>query len=186
MPDPQTLRKEDKAYLLSLARQAVWRALQDLPEPKPQRRLGLRPYGVFVTLKKHGHLRGCIGTFRQREVEEMVIESALLSAFQDPRFPPLQREEFPDLTVEISLLTPLVSVHDLQEIQVGRHGLVMERGFHRGLLLPQVPVEQGWDRDTFLKYTCLKAGLPPDCFKDPETRIYRFEALVFSDEEDLP
>ncbi len=178
-----SLSREDQKYLLDLARQAGWNALQGRPKPKPERRIGLQPYGVFVTLKKQGHLRGCIGTFRSRDVEEMVIEAALLSAFQDPRFPPVQAEEYPDLTFEISLLTPLEPVQDLQEIQVGRHGLVMEKGPFRGLLLPQVPVEQGWDRETFLKYTCLKAGLPPNCYKDPDVQIYRFEALVFSDEE---
>ncbi len=181
------LTEEEKRRLLRLARATVEATARGLEPPEVTASLDYAPFGVFVTLKrKNGQLRGCIGTFRQAPLEVMVQEAALSAAFQDPRFPPVTAEELPDLTYEISILSPLEPVRSLEDIEVGRHGLVVERGWHRGLLLPQVATEWHWDRETFLQQTCLKAGLPPDCFLDPETRVYRFEALVFGEEDEGP
>jgi len=110
---------------------------------------------------------------------EAVREMALAAAFDDPRFPPLTKAEFASIEVEISVLTPLARVHDIDEIEVGRDGLMIRLDFHSGLLLPQVATEQGWDRKTFLEQTCLKAGLPKNSYKEKNAEIYRFSADVF-------
>jgi AmmeMemoRadiSam system protein A len=110
-----------------------------------------------------------------KSVEEM----AAAAAFQDPRFPPVSKSELKDLDIEISVLTPFKQITHVSEIEVGKHGIYMERGFYSGLLLPQVATEYGWDRDTFLEHTCRKAGLPPDAWKDKDTRIYIFSADIF-------
>ena len=102
----------------------------------------------------------------------------MAAAFRDPRFPPLREDELADLEVEISVLSPMRRIKNAEEIQVGRHGLYLEQGSCRGLLLPQVASEYGWDRHTFLKQTCVKAGLPPDAWKDPDTRIFVFSADI--------
>ena len=181
-PQEFNLTEEQKKMLLNLARETLDSAFKGLPMPKLDVNLPVRPFGVFVTLKKGKKLRGCIGTFKSQEVEKMVIEATLSSAFQDPRFPPVTSDELPELNYEITLLTPLTPVKNLDEIVVGQDGLLVEKGFQRGLLLPQVAVEQSWDKYTFLMYTCVKAGLPPDCYKDPEVRIFKFQGLVISEE----
>jgi AmmeMemoRadiSam system protein A len=135
--------------------------------------------GLFVTLNRHGRLRGCIGYLEAvTPVLAAVQEMAVAAAFRDPRFPPLKEDELADLEVEISILSPMELIKDVEEIQVGRHGLYMERGPCRGLLLPQVATEYGWDRLTFLQQTCRKAGLPADAWQDPATRIYVFSADI--------
>jgi AmmeMemoRadiSam system protein A len=101
------------------------------------------------------------------------------AAFDDPRFPPVTKEELKDLSIEISVLTPFKQITDVSEIEVGKHGIYMERGFYSGLLLPQVATEYGWDRETFLEQTCRKAGLPPDAWKEKNTKIYIFSADIF-------
>jgi AmmeMemoRadiSam system protein A len=136
--------------------------------------------GAFVTLKKNGQLRGCIGLVEGiRPLYEAVIEMAQAAAFEDPRFSPVREEEVDQLEIEISVMTPLKRIRDLNLIEVGKHGLVIKFGYNSGLLLPQVATEYGWDRDTFLQQTCLKAGLPPESYQDPETEIYTFSAEVF-------
>jgi AmmeMemoRadiSam system protein A len=107
------------------------------------------------------------------------MEMAQAAAFEDPRFPPLTQKELADLEIEISVLTPFRQVRDVTEIEVGKHGLFLERGGRSGLLLPQVATEYRWDRQTFLEHTCLKAGLPREAWQDPETRIYVFSAEIF-------
>jgi hypothetical protein len=140
--------------------------------------------GAFVTLKKRGHLRGCIGYIKAvKPLWETVQEMAVAAAFHDPRFPSLKVEELKDLTFEISVLSPLQRINDVAEIEVGKHGLYIVRGCNAGLLLPQVAVEYGWDRDTFLMETCYKAGLPAQAWKDKETEIYIFSADYFGDAE---
>jgi AmmeMemoRadiSam system protein A len=114
---------------------------------------------------------------------QTVAEMAVAAAVEDPRFPPLTLDELPLITIEISVLSPLEEVEDVEEIEVGKHGLYIIRGFYRGLLLPQVATEYNWDRETFLQHTCLKAGLPTDCWQDQETKIYKFSAEVFGEEE---
>jgi len=140
--------------------------------------------GVFVTLKKNKRLRGCIGYLRgTMPLYRAVIDNTISAASKDPRFPPVALSEEPQLHIEVSVLSPVMRVTDLNEIMVGRDGLIVSRGFNKGTLLPQVPVEQGWDRTTFLEQTCRKAGLPTDAYKDPDTVIERYAAQVFGESE---
>ncbi len=108
---------------------------------------------------------------------------AVASAFEDPRFPPLSRGEWPSVRVEISVLSPLEGISDVSRIRVGTHGIMIRQGRRSGLLLPQVATEQGWDRDTFLAHACTKAGLPVDAWKSPEASIEIFSAAVFHEEQ---
>jgi MEMO1 family protein len=180
-PAEFTLTAEDKAQLLRLARSAVTefvsrRAVIDDRTGNPK---FLAPRGVFVTLKKRGELRGCIGYIEPvAPLAQAVIETAIYAATRDPRFPPVNAEEARDLEYEISVLTPLKEISDPDLVQVGRHGIVISRGGQKGVLLPQVPVENGWDRNTFLEEGCLKAGLPADAWKKG-AKISVFEAIVF-------
>lgn len=136
--------------------------------------------GAFVTLHKHGQLRGCIGLIEAvKPLAETVQEMARAAAFRDPRFPPLTPEELPAIDIEISVLTPFRRITDVGEIEVGKHGLMIEKGYNRGLLLPQVATEYKWDRETFLRQTCLKAGLPPEAWKEPDCKIFIFSAEIF-------
>jgi AmmeMemoRadiSam system protein A len=138
--------------------------------------------GAFVTLHRKGELRGCIGQLDpDRELYKVVERCAMSAAFEDARFPPLQQKELDDLDIEISVLTPFQRIKNIDEIAVGKHGLYIVQGLYRGLLLPQVAEEYGWDRITFLEQTCHKAGLSVSAWKDPHTEIYSFEAEVFSD-----
>jgi AmmeMemoRadiSam system protein A len=133
-----------------------------------------------VSLHKDGRLRGCIGQIHARQpLVRTVAEMAVAAAFEDPRFPPLRREELRDIDIEISVLTPLRRITDVGQIQVGTHGIYLRRGGYSGLLLPQVATEWGWDRNTFLEHTCEKAHLSKDAWKDGETEIYIFSADVF-------
>ena len=173
---------EQQRTLVEIARRAVARSVNgaepgevptivDLPEAM----------GAFVTLKKHGELRGCIGTLEcRRALPEEVARVAVSAAREDPRFEPVRASELADLDVEVSILGPLepIDPHDPGAIDIGRHGLVVEQGWRRGLLLPQVATEWGWDRETFLAHTCVKAGLPRDCWRSG-ARVYRFAADVF-------
>jgi uncharacterized protein len=138
--------------------------------------------GVFVTIKRGGQLRGCLGTLQNRAgLAAEVVRCAADSASEDPRFPPVSPEELPELTLEISVLGPLESIEARPDaFTIGVHGLVAEQGFHRGLLLPQVATEWGWDSEQFLRQTCVKAGLPPDAWRRG-ARFYRFAAEVFGD-----
>ncbi len=140
--------------------------------------------GVFVTLKKHGDLRGCIGLIQGVEpLGDAIKEMAVAAATRDPRFPPVTLEELKEIDVEISVLSPLMPVTSLDEIVVGRDGLLLKKGFRSGVLLPQVPTEYGWDRDTFLEHLCLKAGLPPGSHRSPDVQLLRFTAEVFGEKE---
>jgi len=180
------LSVDQKRRLMEVARQALHAAVAGEPAPNlstndPEL---LKPRGAFVTLKKAGQLRGCIGYIEPRvPLIEAVADNARSAALHDPRFPPVTPEELPDISIEISALTPLEPVTDVEEIEVGRHGLVISRGPYRGLLLPQVPVEWGWDREEFLQQTCRKAGLPPEAWREHGTELLRFEAEVFSEEQ---
>jgi AmmeMemoRadiSam system protein A len=140
--------------------------------------------GAFVTLKKKsGELRGCIGTLEcRRPLAEEVARVAVCAAREDARFEPVGASELADIDIEVSVLGPLEEIdpQDPDAIVIGCHGLVVERGHRRGLLLPQVATELGWDRETFLDYTCTKAGLPQDAWRTG-ARVYRFAAEVFGD-----
>jgi AmmeMemoRadiSam system protein A len=136
--------------------------------------------GAFVCLKTQGELKGCIGYVRgQLPLDQTIRQMAVEAAFHDPRFMPLNESEWENTEIEISVLTPMKKITDVDEIEVGIHGIYIERGFSSGLLLPQVATENGWDRKTFLEYTCMKAGLPKDAWKSKDTDIYIFSADVF-------
>ncbi len=177
---------EEKIALLKYARAVVEAAVRGEPAPDssslPDK---FKQKGAaFVTLKKHGDLRGCIGhVIAHVPLDECIRDVGKAAALEDPRFPPVKPSELDDIEIEVSVLTPLKRLDDVSKVEVGRHGLVMKQGFRQGLLLPQVPVEWGWDRETFLQQTCHKAGLPANCYKDPRTEIYTFEAIVFSEGE---
>ena len=142
-----------------------------------------RPAGAFVTLRtKGGDLRGCIGSIHPvHPLYHAVTSSAISAAFRDPRFMPVQPHELPRLEIEISVMGPIEIVADVDEIMVGRDGLIVSRGRQAGLLLPQVATEYGWERETFLMQTCVKAGLPPTAWRLQDTRIERFAAEVFGE-----
>ena len=172
----------EKRILHRIAR----RAIEDVARGKPVPEFTVDSQalkemkGVFVTLKKRGQLRGCIGyTKGVKPLYKIVGEMAAAAAFHDPRFNPVTEAELSDLEIEISVLTPMKRIKDVEEIEVGKHGILIERGFHSGLLLPQVATEYGWDRTTFLEHTCLKAGLSKDAWKNEDTRICTFSAEVF-------
>jgi AmmeMemoRadiSam system protein A len=140
-----------------------------------------RPAGAFVTLTARGELRGCIGSIHPvAPLFQAVSQSALNAAFRDPRFEPLRREELPLVHLEISVMGPIEPTSP-EEVEVGLHGLIVRRGQQAGLLLPQVPTEYGWDRETFLQHTCRKAGLPRDAWRSPDVKLERFAAEVFGE-----
>ncbi|MGD0727674.1 MAG: AmmeMemoRadiSam system protein A [Spirochaetia bacterium] len=180
-----TLTEQDGHVLLQTAREAIGArlALRSPRYPPPPAALSAR-CGVFVTLKVNEQLRGCIGHITStRALVETIKEVALSSAFEDPRFSPLSAEEWDRVHLEVSVLSPFEPITDVNRIEVGAHGILIRRGGHSGLLLPQVAAEQGWDRDAFLSHTCLKAGLPRDAWSWPNTRIEIFSAQVFAEKE---
>ena len=139
-----------------------------------------RRAGVFVSLHKGPTLRGCIGHIEpDRQLSRAIPDAAIAAASSDPRFEPMTFDELADVHIELSILGPLERIGGVGDIEVGRHGLLVERGWSRGLLLPQVAVEWGWDAEAFLSQTCHKAGLPPDAWKT--ATVWRFEAEVFSE-----
>ncbi len=172
--DKETLRHIAKSVIENKARgNPMPEFTVDSPTLKEKR-------GAFVTITRGGQLRGCIGYIKAyKPLYQTVEEMAAQAAFHDPRFNPVTERELPDLEIEISVLTPLKRVRDVGEIQVGRHGILIEKGFYSGLLLPQVATEYGWNRKTFLEHTCLKAGLPMDAWKDKDTNISIFSADIF-------
>jgi AmmeMemoRadiSam system protein A len=139
--------------------------------------------GAFVSLHLGKNLRGCIGRMgASLPLEETVHVMALEAAFGDPRFPPLSPEELPRCSIEISALSPMEPCPDPRQVKVGIHGLYLTRQGRSGVLLPQVPVEQGWDRDEYLDYICVKAGLPAHSYDAPDAKLYTFTAAVFGEE----
>jgi AmmeMemoRadiSam system protein A len=178
-----TLTEQDTRVLLLTAREAIAAVLSHrAPAYPPPTEALSSPCGVFVTLKKRGQLRGCIGHVTATEpLGETIKEVAVASAFEDPRFTPLSLEEWKSVRIEISVLSPLEVVRDPARIEPGVHGIKIRRGPCTGLLLPQVATEQGWDREAFLSHTCLKAGLPSDAWRDPDTCIEIFSAAVFAE-----
>ena len=140
--------------------------------------------GVFVTLRKNEQLRGCIGMILpEKPLAEAVVDMAIESATADPRFPPVSFRELKEIKIEISVLTVPKRVKDYQEIELGRDGVIVKRGFQQGVFLPQVATETGWTKEEFLENLCShKAGLPRDAYKDKDTELYTFQAQVFSEE----
>jgi len=182
---PFSLTDPEKRELLALARRSVEYVVQQnevyVPPASSSTTLN-EERGAFVTLTKAGDLRGCIGyTSAIKPLYLTVRDTATHAALHDPRFHPVSAEELPHLDYEVSVLSPLRRVTDIQQIKVGEHGLLMKNGASEGLLLPQVPVEQGWDRQTFLEQTCRKARMSADCWKDEDTDIFSFTAVVFNE-----
>lgn len=179
------LSEAEKKELLNIARQTLESYLNNrkIPDFKITSENLRKRYGVFVTLEKFGELRGCIGYIEGiKPLYEGVIDNALNAALRDPRFPPVSLKELKDIKIEITILSPLKKINDINEIVVGKHGIFIKKWFYQGLLLPQVATENNWDRETFLRHTCLKAGLNPDSYKDKDTEIYIFEGLIISEE----
>ncbi len=180
------LSEEQRQQLLKLARTSIESVLDGHP---PELTAGdydetlCRPAGAFVSLRtQRGELRGCIGSIRAVEpLFKAVASSAISAAFRDPRFFPIERHELPELDLEISVMGPIEQVRNVDDIEVGRDGLIISHGRFAGLLLPQVAIEFGWDRETFLDQTCVKAGLPPGCWRSDDTRIEKFSAEVFGE-----
>ena len=188
MPAPamRSLEPEERRWVLSLARRSIGARLvgRGRPDEAPADGPLTVDRGAFVTLTDGGRLRGCIGhVFATEPLWRSVRSNAVNAAFHDPRFPPVTEEKLPSLTIEISALSPLWEVASPDEILVGRDGLAIELGTHRGLLLPQVAGRYGWTAEEFLDQTCRKAGLGPGDWRDPSARIGAFSAEVFSEAE---
>ncbi len=181
----QELTAKEKTCLLGIARQAIisWvRSGTDYIEPREEKVLNVRS-GCFVTIKQNGQLRGCIGNFQSEQpLFKEVAEMAKASATKDPRFYPMKEADLDNFTIEISVLSPLHKIDDIEEIIIGKHGIYLEKGYYRGVLLPQVATEHGWDRTTFLKQTCIKAGLSTESWALEDTEIYIFSAQIFGEE----
>ncbi|VAW35479.1 COG2078: Uncharacterized ACR [hydrothermal vent metagenome] len=177
---------KDKKTLLALARATIAASVGGVEIPRfdltgPAMK---QIRGVFVTLHKNGRLRGCIGHFDPCEpLYQTVMDMAVAAATQDRRFDMVTMDELPDIDIEISVLSPLRKITDIKEIEIGRHGIYMSRDRIRGVLLPQVAVEQGYTREEFLNATCEKAGLSPTRWKDGSVDIEIFDAEIFSEKD---
>lgn len=180
------LTRDQQQALLALARNTIAESLGIPGQTGPE--LGDEIFnekcGAFVTLHISGRLRGCIGYIQGiKPLKETIVDMAKASAFRDPRFPPLRKEEYNAIDIEISVLSPIETVNNVRDIRVGRDGLIISRGFNSGLLLPQVPVEQGWGLEEFLDNTCYKAGLSAAAWREKGTKIEKFSAQVFGEKE---
>ena len=188
-PFPTSLSEESRRQLLSLARAALEAYFRGEPPPRlasDRSETFGQARALFVTLRRGADLRGCIGTLApEGDLAGAVPRFALKAAFEDPRFPRLTEEELPSLTIEISVLSPPRPLDDPEQIVVGRDGLMIELGGRRGLLLPQVATEWGFDRTRFLAEVSKKAGLPGDAWQMPDARLWSFQAEVFAEEPDV-
>lgn len=179
------LNEEEKKFLLQLARQSIVhylknREMLEIEVDNPRLK---EKQGAFVTLHVNGALRGCIGyPLPYKPLYQTIIEVAVAAATEDYRFTPLSEEELDALSIEISVLTLPRKVERPEEVVVGKHGIIISKGLHKGLLLPQVPLEYGWDLETYLNHGCLKAGLPPDEWRRG-VNLEVFEAQVFSEDD---
>jgi AmmeMemoRadiSam system protein A len=182
--DLPSLNVEQRKALLKLARDTISEYLRNgqLLAFLPEEEWMLHPAGVFVTLRKEGDLRGCIGHMQaDRPLYRCVQEMAISAAISDFRFPPMQKGELDQVEIEISILSPISPVEDVEAITVGKHGLMIDYLGRRGVLLPYVPVRLGWDRQEFLSNVCLKAGLPADAWKNSSAKLYSFTTLEFGE-----
>jgi len=178
------LNNIQKKLLLKIARETIVNtvlgsaiATYDIDDP-----LLNTECGAFVTIHDHGSLRGCIGNIIARTpLWKTVMNMAIEASTRDPRFPAVSAKELNNIDIEISALSPLWKIRDIEEIETGKHGILIKRGFYQGLLLPQVATENGLNRKSFLEHTCLKAGLDRDCYKDRDCEIHIFSAAVFGE-----
>lgn len=184
MSGDQPLDDPEGVWLLKIARDVIESATKGLPEP--DHHAGEYPrlqqhLGAFVTLHKHGQLRGCIGSFLpDKPVWQVVAEMARAAAFNDTRFPPVTEQESGDIDIEISVLSPLVKTDDPLSLERGVHGIYVKRGWQSGTYLPQVATEHNMSTEEFLSSCCAhKAGLPADAWKDPDTEVYLYTAQIF-------
>jgi AmmeMemoRadiSam system protein A len=177
------LTKKEQRDLLKIARSTIVSYVTSAAIPAVEtasRGLNLES-GCFVTIRQQGQLRGCIGNFvSDKPLYRLVQEMAVSAATRDPRFYPMKQQDLDAFELEISVLSPLELVSSVDEIRVGKHGIYLVKNSSRGVLLPQVATEYGWDRDTFLRHTCLKAGLPENAWQK-DCEIYIFSALVFGE-----
>jgi AmmeMemoRadiSam system protein A len=173
---------EDKRTLLALAREAIVSRLGNRSPVWPSHSRALEERrGAFVTLHKHGMLRGCIGRMvADTPLEKAVRDMAMAAAFEDPRFPSLSKAELAEIELEISVLSPMEPCRP-DEITPGVHGTYLVKGYRSGVFLPQVATEQGWNRETLLEHLCYKAGLPSGAYLDPDAKLFSFTAVVFGE-----
>jgi AmmeMemoRadiSam system protein A len=185
-----TITGEEREVLLKDARETIAAVLENRnpvysrrPETKGTGASSLKePCGAFVTLHKKGQLRGCIGRMASPDpLEKTVRTMAAEAAFRDPRFPPLAGDELDACRIEISVLSPMEPCADPRQVKVGIHGIYLVHRGRSGVLLPQVPVEQGWNLDEYLDYICVKAGLPPGSCDEPGAKLFTFTATVFGE-----
>ena len=192
MKNYNQISNEDGEILVKTARRVVTEYLNSRTKAKLDEKFEASfsfNSGVFVTLNNQMGLRGCIGyPLPDKKLYNALVDAAIASATEDPRFPSVNAQELEEITFEVTVLTPpeVIHVSDtkeyLSQIKVGRDGLIVKRGFNSGLLLPQVPIEYRWTEEEFLSHTCEKAGLPKDCWRDKETQVQKFEGVVFKEE----
>ncbi len=182
-----SLTDSERADLLRLARHALVEWLGGTRRRYGvSSRLTTEKRGVFVTLRLLGELRGCIGYIEPQDtISETVRRLTVKAASEDPRFPPVVPGEADTLRIEISVLSPLSACDDIRRIEIGRHGLVVEQGWKRGLLLPEVALDAGWDAETFVRQCCVKAGLTRSAWNEPGTRVWTFESEHFGEPLDV-
>jgi len=185
--DASGLSEETRRALLGLARGTLEAHFRGQPPPRlasDRSDAFGQPRGLFVTLRRGEDLRGCIGTVAARgDITRIVSEYALRAAFEDPRFPPLAPGELPAVSIEISVLGGPREIAGPEDVEIGRDGLIVEAGGRRGLLLPQVATEWGFDAPAFVAEVCRKAGLPGDAWRSEGTRLWAFGAEVFAEND---
>ena len=182
-----SLDNREKLLLLVVARRTILTAVAQNPstEDLPPELTALECAGAFVTLRRSGKLRGCIGQIGLKQpVGQVVAYSARAAALEDPRFEPVRVDELTEIEIELSILSAPEPV-TASQVEAGRHGLIVSQGFRRGVLLPQVATEHRWGSLRFLEETCMKAGLERNAWADPDTQILAFTAQVFSESEIL-
>ena len=192
MKNYNQISNEDGEILVKTARRAVTEYLNSRTKAKLDEKFEASfsfNSGVFVTLNNQRGLRGCVGyPLPDKKLYNALVDAAIDSATEDPRFPSVNAQELEEITFEVTVLTPpeVIHVSDTKEypsqIKVGRDGLIVKHGFNSGLLLPQVPIEYRWTEKEFLSHTCEKAGLPKDCWQDKKTQVQKFEGIVFKEE----
>jgi len=176
---------QSQKNILDLSRRSLEsfvRGIESQNAPVDDPYLQTQLYGLFVSLHRKQELRGCVGTCKPRDrLCELLVEMTQAAASRDTRMTPITTSELDEITIDVSVLSPLVRTESPMSLMVGKHGLHVARGRQRGVLLPQVPIQYGWDIRTFLEQTCVKAGLPQDAWADPDTEVSAFTALVIEE-----